>query len=89
MAVATDSHRDFLAPERAYCGTPDNQQMDDLRLFFCFLHYIIKSAKINRGPDIFSGKMGRIFICAKKRLASPGEPQPVKKPRFDFRNGVK
>ena len=42
MAVATDSHRDFLIPEQraAWRPLPDNGRIlrpDDLRLFFCTL----------------------------------------------------
>ena len=37
MAVAADSHRDFLIPEHtAVCSTTNvNSHLDDLRLFFC------------------------------------------------------
>ena len=39
MAVATDSHRDFLIPEHTgVCPTTNViTRFDDLRLFFCFI----------------------------------------------------
>ena len=50
MAVATDSHRDFLIPELAHMGRPDNEYAfaysDELRLFFCNWYYITISEKI-------------------------------------------
>jgi oligoendopeptidase F len=43
MAVAADSHRDFLIPEHTENGYARQQiykYSDELRLFFCILYYI-------------------------------------------------
>ena len=50
MAVAADSNRDFLIPERAVLGAPDNEgkAFDELRLFFFYRIITQKPADFKR-----------------------------------------
>ena len=56
MAVAADSHRDFLIPERTFCSAPDNEYdrySDALRLFFCNMYYITREEIFQDVLNIF------------------------------------
>jgi hypothetical protein len=58
MAVAADSHRDFLIPEQTvlqYARQPP-LKADDLRLFFCRGNYSIKGQKSQPIKEIFMKK---------------------------------